>query len=96
MTFIRFMKDKARDIIFDKDPGFRVVAYDYIEYKNGVYKYRTIIQELRSGKFFKSDYSANALRTGKNSLKPFDKDEPVFQEVVLNRDKSRAPVWRDI
>lgn len=94
MTLIRFMKDRARDIIFDRDPGFRVVAYDHIEYENGVYKYRTIIHELRSGKFFKSDYRAAIGQAGKNSLQPFDQDEPVFQEVVLR--KGRTPVWCDI
>ena len=83
MTLIRFMKERARQIVFDQDPGFKVVSYEQIEAGNGIYDCRTIIRELRTGKFFKSQFRAGLKASGKIQLMPFDSDDPVFQEVEL-------------
>lgn len=83
MTLIRFMKERARQIVFDQDPGFKVVAYEQIETGKGIYECRTIIHELSTGKFFRSQFRAMKDSSGVIELKPFENDDPVFQEVEL-------------
>ncbi len=83
MTLIRFMKERARQIVFDQDPGFKVVAYEQVEDGKGFYKCSTIIHELSTGKFFRSQFRAGVDSTGKIQLKPFENDDPVFQEVEI-------------
>lgn len=81
MTLIRFMKERAQKIVFDQDPGFKVVCYEQIEAGQGLYDCKTIIHELSTGKYFKSQFRAGLEASGKVALMPFDSDDPVFQEV---------------
>lgn len=90
MTLIRFMKEKARDIVFDKDPGFRVIAYEQVEHERDVYLYRTIIRELRTGKYFVGNYRVDLKALRKKPVCPFENDDPVFQEVQMDQDG-----WRE-
>ncbi len=83
MTLIRFMKERAQKIVFDQDPGFKVVCYEQVEAGKGIYDCITIIHELSTGKFFKSQFRAGVEPSGKIQLMPFDNDDPVFQEVEM-------------
>ena len=84
MTLIRFMKERARQIVFDQDPGFKVVSYEQVELKGGVYMCKAIIQELGTGKYFRSSFQAGTSPYGKTCIKPYEQDEPVFEEIEVN------------
>ena len=84
MTLIRFMKERARQIVFDQDPGFKVVSYEQVELKDGIYMCKAIIQELGTGKFFRSSFQTGTSPYSNTGIKPYEKDEPVFQEIEVN------------
>lgn len=84
MTLIRFMKDKAREIVFNKDPQFKVVLHEQQEKGRGQYLFKTLIRELRTGKYYSVSYTAGVRGWKKLPIQPFDSDDPVFQEVVFN------------
>ncbi len=94
MTLIRFLKERARQIVFDQDPGFKVVSYEQVEHKGGVYMCNAIIQELGTGKFFRSSFRTGMSPYGKTGLMPYEKDEPVFEEIVMNPGTSKK--WYEI
>ncbi|MBU1171564.1 MAG: hypothetical protein KKD44_18570 [Proteobacteria bacterium] len=83
MTLIRFMKDKARDIVYNKDPRFQVIFHEQREQGRGRYLIKTLIKELRTGKYYRAFYTAGVRGWKKHPIQPFDTDEPVFQEVSL-------------
>lgn len=88
MTVIRFMKDKAREIVGNKDPRFYVISSEQQETVRGLYRFRTLIRELQTGKFYKVTYTAGVRGWARNPVRPFDSDEPVFQEVIMQADAS--------
>ncbi len=94
MTLIRFMKERARKIVFNQDPGFKVVSYEQMELRDGVYMCRPIIKELGTGKFFKSSFQVGSNSFNKSRLRPYEKDEPVFEEIHYNPE--RTDKWYEI
>ena len=85
MTMIKFMKERAQQIVFDQDPGFKVITYEQVDEGNGFYNCRTIIHELSTGKFFLSQFKTGGQSAERITLKPFENDEPVFQEIEKKR-----------
>lgn len=83
MTVIRFMKDKAREIVGNKDPRFYVISSEQKETVRGLYRFQTLIRELQTGKFYKVSYTAGVKGWARNLVRPFDSDDPVFQEVIM-------------
>lgn len=82
MTVIRFMKDKAREIVGNKDPRFYVISSEQMEQRRGLYRFQTLIRELQTGKYYTTTFTAGVKGWSRHLIKPFDSDEPVFQEVV--------------
>lgn len=82
MTVIRFMKDKAREIVGNKDPRFYVISSEQEEKVRGLYLFHTLIRELSTGKCYKTTYTAGVRGWHRQPVRPFDADDPVFQEVV--------------
>ena len=81
MTVIRFMRDKARAIVLNKDPRFSVVLHEQREMGKGVYLITTLIRELQTGRYYKACYTLGARSFLNQPIRPFDADDPLFQEV---------------
>lgn len=83
MTVIRFMKEKAREIVSNKDPRFYVISSEQQEQVRGLYRFQTLIRELQTGKFYTATYTAGVKGWARHPVRPFDTDEPLFQEVAI-------------
>lgn len=81
MTVIRFLRDKARAIVLNKDPRFSVVIYEQRELGRGMYHVTAVVRELGTGKYFKASYMGGFRGFFKQPVRPFEADEPLFREV---------------
>lgn len=75
------MRDKAREIVGNKDPRFYVISSEQMEKRRGLYTFQTLIRELRTGRYYITSYTAGVKGWSRHPVKPYDSDEPVFQEV---------------
>lgn len=92
MTRIRFMKERARNIICNNDPMFRVIRSEQRELSKGLYLFSTLIRESGTGKVYKVCYTAGVKVKGwkKLPIRPFDFEEPLFSEEVDDGEKGLA------
>lgn len=74
-----FTEKEAREIVYDDHADYKVLKSDIYGTSRWAIYYRVIVQQISTGKYFRTNYSRGA--TEHQDHMPYEYDEPILIEV---------------
>ena len=93
-NLIRMPSEDARKVMKGKNPDFKVIENKWLYQEKGVNFFRALVQEVKSGRFYRTKYRCGYKPSLGDMIWPYERDEPIFRQVRLV--KKVIESWEDV
>ena len=93
-NLLRMPPEEARKVVEGKNPDFKVIEDEWLYQEKGVNFFRALVQEVKSDRFYLTEYRCGYKPSLGAMIWPYEREEPIFRQVQLV--KKVIDSWEDL